>query len=79
MNKLVKTENDHLHLTGGYVIPAEVGDNITAAVLLDHCNYLQSEIDNHVENGVYLHPEDYIKNTKLVRCMTYLLDNYFPN
>lgn len=76
-NPLVKTENEHLHITGGYVIPSEVADGITKAVLSDMRNYLQSEIDNHIQNGAYLHPEDLPKNRELVYCMTYLLENYF--
>lgn len=77
MNKLVKTENESVHATGGYVIPAEVADGICKAVLIDMRDYNQSEIDAHIQLGEYLHPEDLVKNRELVYCMTYLIDNYF--
>ena len=34
-NEVVKTENDHLHASGGLLIPYEVADGITLATLKD--------------------------------------------
>ena len=84
MNKLVKTENEHLHITGGYLIPSEVADGIAKAVLIDMRSYLQSEMDAWKENpkdelnpdGVWLHPEDVVNNMKYIRAMDLLID-YF--
>ena len=58
MNKLVKTENDHLHASGGLLIPYEVADGITLACLQEQLSYLKEETRLHVEEGQYLHPED---------------------
>lgn len=59
MNKLVKTENEHLHASGGLLIPFEVADGITAACLTEQLDYLKEELRGHVEDGKYMHPEDY--------------------
>jgi hypothetical protein len=81
---MVHTENEHLHATGGYNIPAEVADGIAKAVLIDMRNYLQSEMDQWEENpkdelnpdGYWLHPEDVVNNMKHIRAMN-LLIGYF--
>ena len=44
MNKLVKTENEHLHASGGLRIPYEVADGITLAILQDQLEYLKEEV-----------------------------------
>lgn len=59
MNEVVKTENDHLHASGGLLIPFEVADGITLATLQDQHKMLKEEVRRHVEEGKYLHPEDY--------------------
>jgi hypothetical protein len=61
----------------GYTIDCEAADLICLAVLKDHRDYLQSELKSHLETGSYMHPEDLVKNKKLVKKMTYLIDNYF--
>lgn len=43
----------------GIEIPFEVADSITLANLQDQLKYLKEEIRLHVEEGQYLHPEDY--------------------
>ena len=43
----------------GLTIPFEVADGITLACLQDQRSYLKEEIRLHVEEGKYLHPEDY--------------------
>ena len=40
-------------------IPFEVADGIVLASLKEHIGYLREEIRAHVEEGAYLHPEDY--------------------
>ena len=40
-------------------IPFEVADSIVLASLKEHIGYLKEEIRAHVEEGAYLHPEDY--------------------
>jgi len=84
VNKLVKTENEHLHASGGLVLPHEVADGITKATLIDVRNYLQSELDKWKENpkdelnpdGYWLHPEDVVNNMKYIKAMN-LLIGYF--
>lgn len=60
----------------GYTIECETADQICLAVLKDHRDYLQSELDAY-DRGEYLHEEDVKKNRKLVKKITYLIDNYF--
>ena len=42
-----------------YKISVDAADMITLAVLQDHLKYLKDEVRLHVEEGKYLHPEDY--------------------
>ena len=77
MNKVVKTENNHLHASGGLLIPYEVADGITLATLQDQLGYLQEELRLHVEEGQYMHPEDYTETkTKLIPSLQILI-KYF--
>ena len=77
MNKVVKTENDHLHASGGLLIPFEVADGITVACLKDQLGYLKEEVRLHVEEGKYMHPEDYhMSMTKLIPSLETLI-HYF--
>ena len=46
-------------MSKGLEIPFEVADGITLACLQDQLGYLKEEIRLHVEEGKYLHPEDY--------------------
>ena len=72
--KLVKTENEHLHASGGLRIPYEVADGITLAILQDQLEYLKEEIRLHVEEGQYMHPEDYHKSmTELIPSLETLI------
>lgn len=59
MNELVETKNQHLHASGGLVIPFEVADGITLACLTEQLQYLKEELRLHVEEGQYMHPDDY--------------------
>lgn len=55
-------------------IPYEVADGITLACLTDHYKYLKEETRAHVEEGQYLHPEDYHNNmTKLIPALETLI------
>lgn len=77
MNKLVKTENEHLHASGGLVIPHEVSDGITLATLQDSLQMMQEEIRRHVEEGSYMHPEDYHHSmTKYIPALELLIEYY---
>jgi len=40
-------------------IPFEVADGIVLASLQNHLGYLKEEIRAHLDEGAYLHPEDY--------------------
>lgn len=74
---MVKTENEHLHASGGLVIPFEVADGITLAVLQDQLQYVKEEVRRHVEEGQYMHPEDYHFNmVKLIPSLEILI-KYF--
>lgn len=75
-NKLVKTENEATHLSGGMVIPYEVVDGIVKAALIEARNYNQSELDAHFKDGKYLHPQDISGNRELIYCMTKLIEYY---
>ena len=44
MNKVVKTENEHLHASGGLLIPFEVADGITLATMQENLGYLKEEV-----------------------------------
>jgi hypothetical protein len=84
VNKLVKTENEHLHASGGLVIPFEVSDGITKATLIESRNYLESELDQWHTNpktkdnpdGYWLHSDDLAKNYELIRAMNLLINYY---
>ena len=43
----------------GLNIPFEVADGITLACLQDQLRYLKEEVREYVEEGKYMHPEDY--------------------
>lgn len=64
----------------GLQIPFEVADGIVVASLNEHIGYLKEEIRLHVEEGHYLHPEDYYKSmVKLIPAMEVLIDYYGGN
>ncbi len=61
----------------GLTIPYEVADNITLATLQDQLKYLREEIRLHVEQGQYLHPEDYHNSmTRLIPALEVLIPYY---
>ncbi len=55
-------------------IPYEVADGIAVAVLKDQLSYLKEEVRLHVENGQYMHPEDYEESvTKLIPALELII------
>jgi hypothetical protein len=71
-------------MSKGLQIPFEVADGIVLASLQDHRRYLKTELKNWEKNpktdsnptGVWLHPEDVVKNTVLIRAMTEIIKYY---
>ena len=61
----------------GLMIDYETADRITVACLKDQLNYLKEEVRLHVEEGKYLHPEDYHNSmTKLIPALETLIPYY---
>ena len=71
-------------MTKGLEIPFEVADGIVLASLQEHRRYLKTELKNWEKNpktdnnpgGYWLHPEDVVKNTILIRSMDELIMYY---
>jgi len=61
----------------GLEIDFETADRITLACLKDQLKYLKEEVRLHVEEGQYLHPEDYHKSmTQLIPALELLIPYY---
>ena len=61
----------------GIEIPMEVADAITLATMQDQLKYLKEEVRLHVEEGAYMHPEDYHESmTKLIPALELLIPYY---
>jgi hypothetical protein len=61
----------------GMEIPFEVADGIVIAALKNHIGYLREEVRAHVEDGAYLHPEDYHNSmVKLIPAMELIIEYY---
>jgi hypothetical protein len=68
----------------GLEIPFEIADGIVLASLLDQRKYLKSELKKWEKNpktdsnpdGYWLHPEDVVKNTVLIRAMDEIIKYY---
>lgn len=61
----------------GIEIPMEVADAITLATLQEQLSYLKEEVRLHVEEGAYMHPEDYHESmTKLIPALELLIPYY---
>ena len=64
-------------MSRGLEIDFETADRITLACLKDQLKYLKEEVRLHVEEGQYLHPEDYHMNmTKLIPALELLIPYY---
>ena len=58
-------------------IPYEVADRIAVVVMQDHITLLREEVRKHVEEGSWMHPEDYHNSmTKLIPSLEVLIE-YF--
>lgn len=57
-------------------IDLETAQRITRLDLTQWRDYLQSEIDEHVVNGAYLHPEDLPNNREYIYCINKILEAY---
>ena len=58
-------------------IPYEVADRITLVCLQEQLEYLQQEVRDHTDGGVWMHPEDYHMNmTKLIPALETLIEYY---
>lgn len=61
----------------GLTIPFEVADGIALACMQEQLSYLKEEVRLHVEEGQYLHPEDYHESmTKLIPSLEILIKYY---
>ena len=68
----------------GLEIPFEVADGIVLASLQSQRRYLKTELKNWEKNpktdnnpeGVWLHPEDVVNNTVLIRAMGEIIRYY---
>lgn len=61
----------------GLQIDYETADRITLLVMQDQLRYLKEEVRAHVEDGEYLHPEDYeLSTTKYIPALETLI-KYF--
>lgn len=73
----IKTENSHLHSSNGLRLPFEIADAITVECMKEQLSYLKEEIRLHVEEGKYLHPEDYHNSTtKYIPALETLIPYY---
>lgn len=58
-------------------IPFEIADGIVLASLKNHLGYLEEEVRLHVEEGKYLHPDDYHNSVvNLIPAMETLIAYY---
>ena len=57
-------------------IPFDVADGITIACLTEQRESLPSELNNHIEKGESLHPDDVSNNFKLIYCLTEVIKHY---
>ena len=61
----------------GITLDYDTADRITLASLQDHLGYLREEVRSHVENGSYMHPEDYDNSVnKLIPALEVLIPYY---
>jgi hypothetical protein len=61
----------------GLTIDFETADRITVLSLKDQLSYLREEVRLHVEEGQYMHPEDYhMSMTKLIPALELLIPYY---
>lgn len=64
------------YMVADYKISCETADLIALAVMQDHYKYLMEETRLHVQEGQWMHPEDYQKNMQLIPALQLLIE-YF--
>ncbi len=58
----------------GVVLDFETADRIALATMKDQLKYLKEEVRLHMEEGKYMHPEDYHESmTKLIPSLEILI------
>lgn len=57
-------------------LPREIVDGITLNSLKDTYAHLTKELNDHIVNGTYLHPEDVKGNHQLLYCLKVLIEYY---
>ena len=60
----------------GLSIPYEVADGIVLASMQEHLKMLKSAVENHLEKGAYLHPEDLGNNIRYIHALEVLIPYY---
>ena len=61
----------------GITLDFETADKITLDSMKNHLSYLKEEVRLHVEEGQYLHPEDYHDSmTRLIPAFETLIKYY---
>ncbi len=63
-------------MSEGLMIPHEVAEGIALASMQDQLEYLQKELNDHIQHGQWLHPEDVANNHELVYCLKKLIRHY---
>ena len=54
----------------------EVVDAIVLKELKRHRKMLKKQLKDHLENGVWLHPDDVVHNAKLIDAMSDIIEYY---
>jgi len=77
-NKLVRTENEAKHLSGGFVLPFEVVDGIVVAALKEHLEYLEDDLQKHFKDPEknWLHEDDVTLYHEYIYCLKKLIGYY---
>jgi hypothetical protein len=55
-------------MTGSIALDSETADNITYLTLKEHLSILQEQMDKHINNGEYMHSDDFKLNKKFIGC-----------
>jgi hypothetical protein len=58
-------------------IDYDAAESITISTISNHQKFLAAELDACKEEKLYLHPDDVIRNERLIEAMDFLLKNYF--
>jgi len=62
-------------MSAGLSIDFDTADRITLLVLKDQLKYLRKELEDYKE-GKWLHPEDVVKNAKIIAALELLIPYY---